>query len=216
MISAADFKKQISKPLSGQMRELGFKGSGFNYLMDTDKFVFTIGIQASQYGGQCCMEFGIQPKAVDTNGFQKIDFKKLKYYNCEFRARLSPKGQGDYWWKYSDNESENIQVVQIMLTTIKTQVIPIINKFKSTDNFLDAIQAYDLANMYTSMQRLFNGLAFGTTDIRMAWVLAKTFEKDNLPKAKEFAKYGLSKLGNSNKFFAIDELNDIATRNNEA
>jgi Domain of unknown function (DUF4304) len=102
MISASDFKKHISKTLSEKLKQIGFKGSGFYYLMDSEFFVFTIGIQASQYGGQCCVEFGIQPKSVDTNGFEKLDFKKLKYYNCELRTRLSPKGQGDYWWKYSE------------------------------------------------------------------------------------------------------------------
>lgn len=119
MISSTEFRKHISKILSGKLKELGFKGSGFNYIMDSEHFVFTIGIQASRYGGQCCTEFGIQPKTVDTNGYEKLNFKKLKYYNCEFRTRLSPKGQGDYWWKYSELENRNIEIANDILNVIE-------------------------------------------------------------------------------------------------
>ena len=110
MISAADFKKQISKTLAGDLKTLGFQRSCFNYLLDTDNFIFTIGIQASQYGGQCCAEFGVQPKEIERFGDHKIDFKKLKYYSCEFRTRLSRKNSADQWWKYSKNEQTNIEI----------------------------------------------------------------------------------------------------------
>jgi hypothetical protein len=103
MISAAEFKKQIKKPLAGQLKTLGFKGSGFNYIMDSDNFIFTIGIQASRWGGQCCVEFGIQPKDIVSIGERKIDFKKLRYFQCEFRTRLATNDGSDQWWDYSDD-----------------------------------------------------------------------------------------------------------------
>lgn len=216
MISAADFKKHISKTLSEQLKGFGFKGSGFNYLMDSDYFVFTIGIQASQYGGQCCAEFGIQPKSVDTNGFEKLDFKKLKYYNCEFRTRLSPKEQGDYWWKYSDLEQKNIQIALEIAKVVKTQVIPVIDYFKSDKNILEKIEVSDLENMYLKLPKKLGGMSFGTTDIRMAWTLVRALEETNLPKAKEFAEYALSKLGKSSTFVGVDYLNSIMIKNNGA
>ena len=214
MIAAVDFKKHISKTLSGHLRELGFKGSGFNYLMDTDDFVFTIGIQASQYGGQCCAEFGIQPKSVDTNGFEKLDFKKLKYYSCELRTRIAPTGKGDKWWKYSESENENINIAIEISNLIKEQYVVVINAFKNNPNILETIDTYDLENMYQRIPRKLNGMRISTSNVRFAWFLVKAFEKNNLEKAKEFARYGLSKLEPSDKFFAKNDFEQILTENN--
>src|SRR3954471_12433665 len=138
MISAADFKKQISKTLAGHLKTLGFKGSGFNYLMDSDNFVFTIGIQASRWGGQCCAEFGIQPRDIDGFGGYNIDFKKLKHYQCEFRTRLSKKGGTGEWWQYSDDPQQNIQIENEIFDIIVQRIVPIISLFKSSDFVLDS------------------------------------------------------------------------------
>jgi hypothetical protein len=40
------------------------------------------------------------------------------------------------------------------------------------------------------------------------------FEESNLPKAKEFAKYALSKLGESSTFIGFDYLNSIMIKDN--
>ncbi|MDM1524305.1 DUF4304 domain-containing protein [Empedobacter sp. 225-1] len=89
MISSEEFKKQISKPLSEKLKELGFKGSGSNYKKENVNFIYTIGIQANRYGGSCCVELGIHPKEIIENFGHEIDLKKLKYYDCEFRTRLT-------------------------------------------------------------------------------------------------------------------------------
>jgi len=89
MITSADFKKHISKTLSQSLKELGFKGSGFSYRKESENFIFIIGIQASQYGGKCCVELGIHPKEITDLFDSEINFKTLKYYECEFRARLT-------------------------------------------------------------------------------------------------------------------------------
>jgi hypothetical protein len=75
MITAAIFKKQLSKPLKEHLLSLGFKGSGFHYLMEIEGFFLAVGIQGGRYGGRCCVEFGIQPKSIDSIGEHKIDFK---------------------------------------------------------------------------------------------------------------------------------------------
>ena len=200
MISAADFKKHISKTLSGHLKTLGFNGSGFNYLMDTDNFIFTIGIQASQYGGQCCAEFGIQPKEIDSFGDHKIDFKKLKYYSCEFRTRLSRKNGADQWWKYSDDEQKNIEIAEEIFAIIQKDILPIINLFKSEPYVLDRIEIDDLDNIFKSVSNKLAGMTLMTTDIRFAWALTKIYSKRDLIKAKQYAKFALSKLDSSSTF----------------
>jgi len=209
MISAADFKKHISKTLTGHLRTLGFKGSGFNYLLDSDNFIFTIGIQASQHGGQCCAELGIQPKEIDNSGKHQIDFKKLKHYNCEFRTRLSKKNRADQWWKYSDDEHQNIEIADEIFTIIQRDVLQIINLFKSAPYVLDRIEIEDLENIFKSIPSKLAGMTLMTSNIRLAWALTMIYEKRDLKKARQFAQFGLSKLENSNTFFGKSYFENI-------
>ena len=216
MTSTTDFKKQVGQILGQELKGLGFKGSGFNYLMDTEQFIFAIGIQASRYGGQCCMELGIQPKDLTTDGSRTLDFKKLKYLDCEFRTRISALGQGDFWWTYGDNEQENQKVIQDIIKTINQVATPLIKRIKDNPNFLEEIEPEDLDNLYNGKSDKLNGLNLMTTEIRMAWALAKTLEKKNLTKAKVFANYGLSKIKYPSSFFGIEYLEEIVNKNNSA
>ena len=216
MITTLEFKKQIGKHLGQEMRCLGFKGSGFNYSIDSDNFVFIIGIQASQYGGQCCAELGIQPKSLDTDGSRKIDFKKIKYIDCELRTRLSPHGQSDNWWKYGDNESENRKVIGEIIDTIKKHAIPVIERFKNNPTILEQIEIADLENLHNGASDKLKGLNLMTTEIRLAWALTKALENTNLVKAKEFAQYGLSKIKLPSTFFGIDYFEEVLSKNNDA
>lgn len=209
MISSAEFKKHISKTLSVHLKTLGFKGSGFNYLLDTDNFIFTIGIQASQYGGQCCAEFGVQPKEIDSFGDHKIDFKKLKYYSCEFRTRLSRKNGADQWWKYSDDEQKNIEIAEEIFSIIQKDILLIINLFKSEPYILDRIEIDDLDNIFKSAPKKLAGMTLMTTDIRFAWALTKIYSKRDIARAKQYAKFGLSKLDSSSTFIGKADFENV-------
>jgi hypothetical protein len=216
MISAADFKKQISKTLAGHLKTLGFKGSGFNYIMDSENFIFTIGVQASQWGGQCCAEFGVQPKDIDSFGEHKMDFKKLKYYQCEFRTRLATNNGSDKWWQYSDDPEINIQIANQIFDIIVKQIVPIIDLFKSDIFVFDRIEVSDLNNIFKYVADKLGGMSLMTTDIRFAWALTKIYEKRNLDKAKKFAKFGLSKLDDTSTFIGKADFERVLRQNNGA
>ena len=130
--------------------------------MDTDNFIFTIGIQASQYGGKCCAEFGIQPKEIDNVEDRKIDFKKLKYNNCEFSTRLSRKNDADQWWKYSHDEQTNIKIADEIFSIIQKDILPIINLFKSEPYILDRIEIKDLEDIFKSISKKLAGMTLMT------------------------------------------------------
>ena len=74
----------------------------------------------------------------------------------------------------------------------------------------------DLDNMYKSIPVKFKGMIFSTSYLRFAWVLAKVFERTNPQKAKEFAKYGLSRLRSKETFFARTDFENILKENNGA
>jgi len=201
MISAADFKKHISKQLGHNMRNLGFRGSGFNYIMESENFIFTFGIQASQYGGNCCAEFGIQPKTIDYINGHKLDFKKLKYFNCELRDRLARPGKGDMWWTYAKTEEKNVEIANDIFALFYSHAFPIFNAFQNEPDILDKIEASDLENCYKSVGDKLHGITPLFGDTRFAWVMMKYHEKKDIAKSIEFAKHGLSTLSEDSIFF---------------
>jgi hypothetical protein len=211
MITAADFKKHISKTLSENMKSVGFKGSGFRYFSETNDFIFVTAIQASQWGGQCCVEFGIQPKVLEIFGGKNTDAKRIKHYECEFRTRILKK-DGKQWWEYSDDEESNIETANDIFNSIRTQALPIINLFKDEADILDKVELSDLDNIFKSLPKKFAGMVLMTTDIRFAWAMTKIFEKKNLEKARQFAKYGLSKLDSSSTFMGKQDFENVLNK----
>jgi hypothetical protein len=81
MISTQEFKKQIGKNLKENMASIGFKGSGFYYILDSGNFIFTFGLQPERHGGSFYAEFGIQPKELNVymDGSPLLSFKDLTF-----------------------------------------------------------------------------------------------------------------------------------------
>lgn len=208
-MTTQEFKKQTGKYLGAKIRELGFKGSGFNYIMDSDNYVFTIGIQANRYGGSFCVELGVHPKKITSNGFEDLDFKKLKYYNCEFRTRLAREGKGDKWWNYTNSESKNLQLIDEVLIYIEKYALPIIDGFIKDKDLLEKVKITDLKNRFIPIPDYKSGLTPIISDIRLAWVLAVVLEDINHEKSFEFAKYALSNDKSPSNFFGNTDLQRI-------
>ena len=216
MITSIEFKKQISKSLSEKLKEFQFKGSGFSYKRESENFIFIIGIQASQYGGKCCVELGIHPKEITEKFGHEIDFKKLKYYECEFRMRLSKivskkwwnfsnKSSDNQWWDYSELEKENLQTSESIFHSIKIQAIPTVELFENENYILDNLTTDDLTNP----ENIIGELNIIGTETRLIWALAKIYEKRNPKKALEYAKMGISKLEIDDRFLGKEDFENI-------
>lgn len=211
-VSAAEFKKDISKVFGSEMRRMGFKGSGFNFRRESDDFLFVIGIQGSNWGPSCCVEFGVQPKAIRTNGFSDIDFKKLKYYQCELRTRLSPMPPGDHWWSYSADPIDNVNTALRIAGVIEEQALPTVRFLEENAGVLKTIDVADLVEPAGHLTKKLNIPGLGTTKLRLAWVLALINENENLNKAKEFAEFGLAGSLETPTFFAIPDFKRILAK----
>ena len=110
-MDAAGFKKLISKHFSPRLRELGWKGSGFNFRKVEDNHIVKIfGLQGSWYGGSVCCETAIHFDFISDLAGKPFD--KTTYAACIIRERLSPKGEGDYHWTFSDNEEDNVKSIK--------------------------------------------------------------------------------------------------------
>ena len=216
MITSAEFKKQISKSLSERLKELDFRGSGFGYKRDSENFIFIIGIQASRYGGKCCVELGIHPKEITDLFGNELNFRTMKYYDCEFRMRLtksqskkwwnfSTKNTDNKWWDYSISEKENIKTSESIFQSAKAEAIPLIELFESDNYIFDDLNVNDLTNPKNKI----GGLNLIGTETRLIWALSKIYEKRNSQKALEFAKLGISKLENNDKFLGKEDFVNI-------
>jgi hypothetical protein len=209
MITTAEFRKQVGRVLAHGIRDLGFKGSGFHYAMETEDFIFVIGIQGSAYGGQCCVELGIQPKWLNTGGIVAPDFKKLKFFQYAFRTRLSASGKGDFWWTYSDNETDNLEIANNIIETIRKFAVPVVNKIKGNPNFLEEIEPKNLGGLLNGQSGELPGLNLMATESHLALIMTKALEKKNLTRAKLFAQYGLSTIRYPSSFSGIEYFEEI-------
>ena len=213
MITAADFKKQIAKPFGQEMRHFGFKGTGFEYFQDTDDFLFAVYIDPSRWGGSCSAGFAVHPKQVDKDYNGNKDLTKLKIYQYEFKMGLTEYPGGESW-NYTDDEASNLMVLSKIIQAIKDKAFPVIEQFKVRPNILEQFEVAEMDNFHANWTKR-TGVSIATTDIRFAWAMTIIFENKNLDRAKQFAKWGLSKPDNKNNgWFGSEDFSRILTKNN--
>jgi Domain of unknown function (DUF4304) len=215
MITTADFKKQIAKPFGQEMRLHGFKGTGFEYLQDTDDYLIAICIDPSRWGSSCSAGFAIHPKQIDKDYNGKRDLTKLKTYQYEFKFSLTRYASGEKW-EYADDEATNLATLSKIIDTIKNKAFPVIDKFKSTPNIIDQFEVAEMNKFHANWTKK-TGVSIATTDLRFAWAMTIILENKNLAKAKQFAKWALSQPDNSNtEWFGNKDFQRVLTRNNGA
>jgi len=206
----AEFKKQIAKSFGQEMRKLGFKGTGLQYFQETEDFLFAVYIELGRWGGHCTAGFAVHPKEIKKDSEGKLNLKKLKIYEYEFKMGLS-KHSKEQWWKYTDEEKINHQTLSEILQLIKTKTFPVFDLFRSKPNLLELFKVSDLKDFYKVCKKK-AGITIDTTETRFAWALAIYFERKNLSKAKQFAKYGLSDLEEDDTFFGRRDFKRILLR----
>lgn len=186
MITTADFKKQIAKPFGREMRNHGFKGTGFEYKQETDDYLIAIYIDPGRWGGSCSAGFAIHPKQVDKNSMGKLDIRKISSYQYEFKMGLTKYARGEKW-EYTDDEATNLKTLNKILKAIKSKAFPVIDKFKETPNILELFEVDELKNFHDNWSEK-TGVSISTTEVRFAWAMTLIFENKKPQKAKQFAK----------------------------
>lgn len=210
MITTADFKKQIAKPFGREMRLHGFKGTGFEYVQETADYLIAITIDPSRWGGSCSAGIAVHPKQIKKDYDGKINLKKLKVYQYEFRMALTNYARGE-WWEYSDDEADNLKTLNKILNSIKQNAFAVIEQFKKSPNILDLFEVIEMNNFHKNWTEK-TGVAIATTDLRFAWAMTLIFEEKNNSKAREFAKWGLSNLTDSdNNWFGKKDFKRVLT-----
>jgi len=212
MITSADFKKQIAKPFGQEMRQFGFKGTGFKYHQETDEYLIAVYIDPSRWGGSCSAGFAIHPKQVDKNSMGKLDIKKIKSYQYEFKMGLTKYARGEKW-EYANDEATNLITLTKILKSIKSKAFPVIEKFKETPNILELFEINELTNFHNNWTKK-TGVFISTTEVRFAWAMTLIFESKKPHKAKQFAKWGVENLGDTdNDWFGKADFDRVLKNN---
>lgn len=210
-IKVEDFKRQVGKPLGVEMRKLGFKGSGFIYKKEDEDFLYAVYLQGGRWGGKyCTVGFAVHPKQIKKHGDEKLDLNKLPIHFYEFRMGTSKSARGQRW-DYSDHVTENLKLLDKIVSAIKSKVIPVIKLYAQKPGLLDTFGITEIKQFHRNYTQK-TGTSIATTDIRFAWAIATIFESKNPAKAKRFAAYGLSKCTTNDTFFGKADFERILNK----
>ena len=213
MITTAEFKKQVAKTFGNEMRKFGFKGTGFDYFSETDDYLFAVWIE-SRWGGSCSSGLAIHPKLVDRDSEGKLNLKKLKIHQYEFKLSLSGQGRSDRW-KYSDEKEQNEKTIDEIKAYVTERALPVIELFNAKPNILDRFEVSELKNFHRNFTKK-TGTYIATTELRFAWALTVFFENKNILKARQFAEYGVSQLEKNDSWFGMVDFKRVLRENNVA
>jgi hypothetical protein len=212
MITTEDFKKHISKPFGDEMRLYGFKGTGFDYFQETLDLLISVYIVPGRWGGNCTAGFAIHPKRINKNSAGTFDIKKLKHYNYEFKMGLTEQNPG-HIWDYANDKATNLKTLSNIITSLKDKAFPVIDQFKATPNILEQFGIDELDDFHYNWTKK-TGVTIATSEMRFAWATTLFLEEKNISKARQFAKWGLSKIDED--WFGEVDFERVMSTNNGA
>jgi len=169
----------------------GFRAAGTTYRRTLGEVVHVVALQASRYGGQCCVCLGIHLTFLPLVGSaEACDPAKITEPECEFRSRLTPNGESDFWWSYGTTEHEAQASAGSILRLYREVGAPYFGCFAT---FPD-----DFVGVTPSMLASGAALPFpkGGTLVRRALALSRiAVHTGRSADAKQFAEIGLAHVG---------------------
>jgi hypothetical protein len=191
-MNASEFKVLVNKHLSPNIRQMGWKGSGFHfYQQDANRVVNIFGLQGSWHGSSVCCETAIHFDFIRDLKGKQIDVSKTTYASRIIRKRLSPKGVGDYHWTFKDKEEDNIASINQIWNAFNTHGMDFYNDFANFPYPFDIIQPKDLRvkNNYQILNKY-----YVPNQIHLTWLLKEiNVFIGKQEKAKEFSELGMTR-----------------------
>ncbi|MDH5694477.1 MAG: DUF4304 domain-containing protein [Gammaproteobacteria bacterium] len=187
------FFEILKEEFSPKLREIGFKGSGQNFRRIYSPLIHTINIQGNKYGDSCCVNLGIHLEflPITWSASKLPDINKIKGADCEFRKRLAPNRDQDYWWKYKGELLSNTtRSARSLIETYRKYGEPGFQNFKTVDDVLGMLSVSEIE------QEKYINVFGGVVPVRGALTMARIYSHvGNVEKSVEFAKLGLKLLG---------------------
>jgi hypothetical protein len=185
------FQSQVKLVLEPVLVADGFRASGTTYRRSLGEVIHVLTLQGSAHGGQCCVSLGIHLTFLPTVGAAKTCApSKITDPECEFRTRLAPPGDTDFWWSYGTTEHEARTSAESILHRYREVGVPYFQRFsKFPDDFIRVSPA-----MLASDAPLpFPGR---NTEVRRALSLSRiALYTGRVADAHQFAEFGLARVG---------------------
>jgi len=203
------FNLAVKELLAPGFRRLGFKGSGNNYRRQRADVIDAINIQSDRYGESFCVNFGLHFTCLP-RGWRK-DFPPLsqwKEIDCEFRTRLAPNGQSDYWWSYGGTIAKNKETVWEVQRLYLMEGETLFTQVESSEQFAEKYTLDLLLNRENQTSKLSR---WHGNEIRLGLALARIhYHHGNIVGANECAKFALQQIKTSAGVGLIEDLMKLA------
>jgi hypothetical protein len=175
------------------LRSEGFRGSGRTFRRICGEFLHVLNIQGSQFGGQCCVNLGVHLSFLPLlGGGGDPDPKRIQEPECEFRARLAPRGETDRWWPYGTTEEEADASARHLIDLYCSVGRKHFERASSFPEPFVSITPEDLERGDLSL------LPGRTTDVRACLAMARiSYRRGDPELARRFAAIGLSRVGSA-------------------
>jgi len=196
MDSKSIFYTQLKENFIPMLRDQGFIGSGQHFNRINGEIVHAINIQNNKNGESCCINLGLHftflPVCWDSTKI--LDLMRIKEVDCEFRTRLAPKGETDYWWKFNGNGL--FGNTKKSVKHLNETYIEVGNDFFERFNSVESITT--LLEVSLLKKSDFIDYAGGITPVRGALTMARIYKhQGNLELQNKYARTGLEIIGNA-------------------
>jgi hypothetical protein len=191
MDSRKQFLAQVKEVLVPVLKADGFTGSGVTYRRVVGDVFHVLTLQGAVSGGKCCVCLGIHLSFLPGQGsLTAPDPKTVEEPDCEFRTRLTPVGQSDYWWPYGVSEQEAKESAESICRLYQEIGAPYFQRFSTFPE--------DFTHVTPTMLTAGGELPFpsGGTFVRLALALARIAQRvGRAEDARQFAEVGLARVG---------------------
>ncbi len=186
----SEFREELKRRLAPLLRAHDFSGSGATFRRRIGDVIQVLNIQGSRHGGSCCVNLGMHFAFLPTVLGDPPDPKKITESLCEFRKRLAPVGESDYWWEYGSNVQEAARSVDRLVELTERIALPHFERFRDFPGFFEKITPQIIRS--GDFRMLPGNVTAARGALVMARIAAHVGEQN---RAREFAEVGLASLG---------------------
>jgi hypothetical protein len=187
-----EFRAHLRTKLAPFLRASGFSGSGVTFRRVRGEVIQLLHVQGSRTGESCCVELCVHLTFLPTVLGRATDPKKITFGDCEFRNRLVPRGESDWWWEYGRDRDSTARSADDLTAVIRRVALPHFDRFGIFPGAFEEITPQAIAAGDLSV--LPGPLTVPRAALTMARIAAHLGQSE---RAREFAEVGLASITGS-------------------
>jgi hypothetical protein len=191
------FYETLKMEFAPRLREVGFRGSGRDFRRIRGDVFNVVNVQGFRWGGKCALNIGLHFVFLPTASENLLEAKTIKEFECEFRRRVTPSGESDFWWEYGSSSTSAQRSARHLIATYFAVGEQQFQRFAAVDAI---VRTCPIEFLKSRNHSFYGDTSFGhlpCTVSRMALAMARIHEHlGNFELAKEFAIKGLENMGN--------------------